>query len=106
MLKELRISLEAERVAERNRLEAQNGQEMEHLKVKLEEELQAERTRLQGEKEETSGSMKQEVTENDAGLLVSTSFFILVSCIVQQEQQEKRIVGVRFYEMFKKHVLC
>ena len=99
LLKELRVSVEAERAAERSRLEAQNRQEMEHLRVTLEEELRAERTRLRGEKEETSGSLKQEVTGNDADLLASASFLILVLCIVQQEQQEKRIVVVGFYEI-------
>lgn len=78
LLKELRITLEAERVAERDRLEAQKRQDMERLKAESEEELQAERRRLQGEREEKLGSLKQEVTEDDAGLLVSTSFFISV----------------------------
>lgn len=78
LLKELRITLEAERVAERDRLEDQKRQDMECLKAESEEELQAERRRLQGERDEKLGSLKQEVTEDDAGLLVSTSFFIPV----------------------------
>lgn len=74
LLKELRLTLEAERVSERDRLEAQKRQDLERLKAESEEELQAERRRLQGEREEKLGSLKQEVTEDDAGLLVSTSF--------------------------------
>lgn len=63
MLKELRDSLEAERVAERNRLEAQNGREMEQLKVELDMELQLERRKLQEEREDKLISVKQ-VTAN------------------------------------------
>lgn len=74
MLKELRITLEEERVAERDRLEAQKRQDIERLKAESEEELQAEKRRLQGEREEKLNSLKQEVTEDDAGLLVSSSF--------------------------------
>lgn len=68
MLKELRDSLEAERVAERNRLEAQKGREMEQLKEDLDTELQTERRNLQEEREETLVTVKQ-VTANDVDLL-------------------------------------
>lgn len=68
MLKELRDSLEAERVAERNRLEAQNGREMEQLKVELDMELQSERRKLQEEREDRLISVKQ-VTANYIDLL-------------------------------------
>lgn len=74
MLKELRITLEEERVAERDRLEAQKRQDIERVKAELEEELQAEKRRLHGEREEKLNSLKQEVTVDDAGLLVSSSF--------------------------------
>lgn len=66
LLKELRLTLEEERVSERDRLEAQKRQDLERLKAESEEELQAERRRLQGEREEKLGSLKQEVTEDDA----------------------------------------
>lgn len=68
MLKELRDSLEAERVAERNRLEAQKGREMEQLKEDLDTELQTKRRNLQEEREETLVTVKQ-VTANDVDLL-------------------------------------
>lgn len=68
MLKELRDSLEAQRVAESNRLEAQKGREMEQLKVELDMELQSERRNLQEEREDKLVSVKQ-VTANDIDLL-------------------------------------
>lgn len=77
-LKELRISLDAERAAERDRLEAQKRRDMERLKAEWEEELQAERRRLQGEREEKLASLKQEVTEDEASQHASTSFLISV----------------------------
>lgn len=67
-LKELRITLEKERAAERDRLEAQKKQDTERLKAESEEELRAEKRRLQGEREEKLSSLKQEVTE--AGQLI------------------------------------
>lgn len=63
MLKELRVTLEEERVAQRDRLEAQMRQDTERLKAESEEELQAEKRRLQGEREERLSSLKHEVTE-------------------------------------------
>lgn len=77
-LTELRITLEEERVVERDRLKAQKRQDIERLKAESEEELQAEKRRLQGEREERLNSLKQEVTEDDAGQLVSSSFLISV----------------------------
>lgn len=71
-LKELRITLEEERAAERDRLEAQKRRDIEHLKAESEEELQAERRKLQAEREEKLNSLKQEVTGDDAGLTVSS----------------------------------
>lgn len=59
MQKELRHSLEAERVAERNRLEAQKERELEELKVELETELQSERRNLQEGRGDRAGSVKQ-----------------------------------------------
>lgn len=76
LLKELSITLEAERAVERDRLEAKKRQDMECLKVELEEDLQAERRRLQKEREEKLSSLKDQVTSDDAGLLVLTSFFL------------------------------
>ncbi len=70
-LKELRVTLEEERVAEHDRLEAQKRRDIERLKAESEEELQAEKRRLQGEREEILNSLKQEVTEDDAGPLAS-----------------------------------
>lgn len=67
LLKELRDGLEAERAAERGRLEAQKGREMEQLKVELDTELQTERRNLQEEREDTLVSVKQ-VTANDIDL--------------------------------------
>lgn len=61
LLQELRVSLDAERAAERDRLEARKRQDLERLKAEWEEELQAERRRLQGEREEKLASLKQEV---------------------------------------------
>lgn len=66
--KELRDSLEAERVAERNRLETQKEREMEQLKVELDTELQMERRNLQEGREDKVVSVKQ-VTANDIELL-------------------------------------
>ncbi|TKS81355.1 Centrosomal protein of 164 kDa [Collichthys lucidus] len=60
-LKELCITLEKERAAEQDRLEAQKKQDTERLKAESEEELQAEKRRLQGEREEKLSSLKQEV---------------------------------------------
>lgn len=77
LLKELSITLEAERAAERDRLEAKKRQDMECLKAEFEEELQTERRRLQKEKEEKLSSLKDQVTSDDAGLLVLTSFFFI-----------------------------
>lgn len=67
MMKELRVTLEEERAAERNRLEAQRRRETERLKAELEEELLAQRRRLEAEREEKLNSMKQEVTDDDVG---------------------------------------
>lgn len=64
-LKELRVTLEEEREAERGRLEAQRKKDVERLKAELEEELQAERRRLQAEREEKLSALKQEVAETD-----------------------------------------
>lgn len=75
LLKELSITLEAERVAERDRLEVKQRQDMEYLKARFEEDLQTERRRLQKEREEKLSSLKDQVTSDDAGLLVLTSFF-------------------------------
>lgn len=66
MLKELQLSLEEERAAARNTLEAQRKQEFERLKAESEEKLQAERRRLQREQDEKLNSLKQEVTDRDA----------------------------------------
>lgn len=75
LLKELSITLEAERAAERDRLEAKKRQDMECLKAEFEEDLQTERRRLQKEREEKLSSLKDQVTSDDAGLLVLTTFF-------------------------------
>lgn len=75
LLKELSITLEAERAAERDRLEAKKRQDMEYLKAEFEGDLQTERRRLQKEREEKLSSLKDQVTSDDAGLLVLTSFF-------------------------------
>lgn len=61
-LKELRITLEEERAAEQEKLEAQKRQNIERLKAEFEEELQAEKRRLQGEREEKLNSLKHEVS--------------------------------------------
>lgn len=53
MLKELRGSLEAEREAERSRLEAQKRREVEQLKVEVEAGLRPERRSPREEGEET-----------------------------------------------------
>lgn len=73
LLKELRLTLEAERASERDRLEAQKRQDLERLKAESEKELQAETSRLQEERKEKLDSVKQEVSEDDAGQLVSAS---------------------------------
>lgn len=75
-LKEFRITLDEERAAQRDRLEAQNRRDIEHLKAESEEELQAERRRLKAEREEKVNSLKQEVTCDDAGRPGSSSFLI------------------------------
>lgn len=63
VLKKFRMTLEEERAVERERLEAQNRQDIERLKAEFEEELQAERSRLQGEREEKLNSLKHEVSD-------------------------------------------
>lgn len=80
MLKELRITLEEERGAERDRLEAQRRRDIERLQEESEGELQAEKRRLQGEREEKLTSLKHEVNEDDAGPLVARSFLISILC--------------------------
>lgn len=62
LLNELSDALEAERAAERQRLEAKKTQDAELLKAEFEEELHAERTRLQAEREAKLSSLKSQVT--------------------------------------------
>ena len=57
----LRVTLDEELVAERDRLEARKRKDSENLRMELETELQAERQRLLGEKEEKLSSLRQEV---------------------------------------------
>lgn len=83
MLAELRVTLEKERAAERDRLEAQKRRDIERLKAESEEELQAEKRRLQEEREDKLSSLKQEVTEDDGFGIVNHldfSVYILLHC--------------------------
>lgn len=65
LLKEVRVTLEEEQTAARERLEAQKTRDIERLKAELEEELETEK-RLQRERKEKLDSLKQEVTVDAA----------------------------------------
>lgn len=60
LLKQLRISLEAERMEEHDRLEAEKRQEMERLKNESELVLQARSKKLEELKESTQKEMERE----------------------------------------------
>lgn len=91
-MKELRLALEEERAAERQRLDAQRREDVERLKAELEEELRAERRRLQGEREEKLNALKQEVIPNHT---VKFKFKIQ---IIRRKKKQKSVVVVVFLE--------
>lgn len=66
LLKEVRVTLEEEQTAARERLEAQKTRDIERRKAELEEELETEKKRLQRERKEKLDSLKQEVTVDAA----------------------------------------